>query len=284
MFYLIIFLGVEIFSIALYRAFLPNFWGSVLLVIFVSSLGGLIATLFVTYFGDFLRSVQKNNNKMLRLENLSHPLLLKLSKNAPGTYSHSLTVAELAIFAGKKINIDTSYLRLGGYYHDIGKLHNPNMFLENKMKPLKLMDKKELVETAKAIIAHVPEGVKLAKEYELPGEIIEVICQHHGNAGIDSLKTELDKMDVRLEYPGPKPLSKETAVIMLADTIDARIRGAKFQNEESLAKTINAEIDRKINSEQLNLSGLKQKDIDTLRQAYLEKIQSLYHNRKFYKS
>lgn len=208
----------------------------------------------------------------------------QLAKNAPGTYSHSLTVAELAVFAGKKIGIDTTYLRPGGYYHDIGKLHRPDVFLENKKLPAKPRSKKELKATTKTIINHINEGIKLAKEYNLPSEIIDVISQHHGSAGIDSLRNELSKEELSPEYPGPKPLSKEAAVIMLADTIDAKVRGTKFSNEKSLAKTINAEIDKKIQAGQLNLSGLTQADIEKLRPAFLEKIQSLYHNRKFYKN
>jgi len=208
------------------------------------------------------------------LANFNNPLLSKLAKKAPGTFNHSIHVSELAAAAGVAIGIKSQYLRIGAYYHDIGKLKTPLVYIENKHPD----ESKQPVENlAQEIIDHVKIGVKIAKKSSLPKEIIQIIREHHGTSKIASLK------DSKLAYPGPKPQSKLTGIMMLADCVEAKSRGLRTYDSQTIEKTVSQEIKRKTDTAQLCESGLSGTDIGKISQSLEETLLHIYHRRKYAK-
>ena len=224
--------------------------------------------------------------RLLRLESLSHPLLLKFSMEAPGTYHHSLNVANLAYKAAKSIKADALLTRVGAYYHDIGKLKNPVFYIENQNKTDKsphdeLQDPEK---SAKIIIDHVKYGIELGKEYKLPSEVIAFISEHHGTSRIKYFFEMAKKMGLKprekdFTYPGPKPLSPETAILMLADVIEAKIRLLNKVNKTTITQTVYESVQEKIDEKQLELSGLTQKQLDQICQSFISTLAVMYHQR-----
>jgi len=238
-----------------------------------------IIVVLVTYYNDIIKILNKDSGQMIRLENLDHPLLLKLSNQAPGTYNHSLNVEQLAIKAAQSIGQDTSYLRVGAYFHDIGKLKNPKIYIENQGHETNI-DPQDLEKVARAIIDHVVYGQKLARASHLPDEVIEYIGQHHGSSEIYLLRDKLEKANLNAQYPGPKPLSKNAAILMLADSIEARVRGIKTISDESIDRSIENEFAKKIDEEQLDLSGLSETELKRIKESFKKTMQAIYHKRK----
>jgi len=214
---------------------------------------------------------------MIKLENLNHPLMVKLARVASGTYNHSLNVAELATSGAKDIGLDPEYLRLGGYFHDIGKIKNPKIFIENKSYD-RYAKNVNFLKISRAIIEHVTYGQKLARQYNLPDEVVEYVGQHHGSSTIESLKGKVPVKN--LQYPGPKPLSRKAAILMLADSIEAHVRSLNSKTEKKIIETVNYEIDHKASEGQLDLSGLSMKEVNLLKKSYVKSVLSIYHMRK----
>jgi putative nucleotidyltransferase with HDIG domain len=221
----------------------------------------------VTYY---IFSIKKLSieTELLNLGNLGNPLLSKLLKVAPGTYNHSLIVAQLASSSGKVISLSSDFLRLGGYYHDIGKIKNPYEFIENGRK----IENSHLQE--KRIINHVKNGLKIAREYSLPKEICDLIREHHGDGKIESFK------DSAFNYPGPKPQSKVSGIIMLSDCVEASIRSQKNLSDQMIEKIVQTEVDKKLKSGQLDEAGLAGSDIVKIKQDFISTLINIYHKRK----
>ena len=256
-----------------------SIWLEIILAVIFALLETIIIVVLLTYYNDVLKVVGKNSGRIIRLENLNHPLLQKLSNAAPGTYNHSLNVAQLATKAAKSAGIDPGYLRIGAYFHDIGKLKNPKIFIENQKSPSEI-SRQDLKKISHSIIDHVLYGQKLAREYNLPDEVIEYISQHHGSSEIYSLKEKLLRENLNAQYPGPKPLSKEAAILMLADSIEARIRSMKSISDENINKAIETEFAQKINDGQIDLSGLSSQELSLAKKSFIRTISAIYHNRK----
>lgn len=231
-------------------------------------------------FRDFLVTYRR----LLRLENLSHPLLIRLSKEAPGTYHHSLTLANMSHQAAKVIGADALLCRVAAYYHDIGKLKNPSLYVENQKKEEgKALDKPSY-ELAQEIIGHVKEGIKLLEEHNFPKEVINFIPEHHGTTLVsffyNQLKAEGKKVLKKdFRYPGPKPLSKETAILMLADSVEAQSRTKEKLTEPIIKEIVNELVAQRLNEGQLDLSGLTATDIKKISKSFVDSLMTIYHDR-----
>lgn len=229
--------------------------------------------------------------KLFELANPNQPLLKQLMIKAPGTYQHSLVVGSLAEAASEAINADSLLTRVGAMYHDIGKMVRPYFFIENQLGIENQHSKISPRLSALVITAHVKEGIELAKEYKLPSIIRDFIPMHHGTSLIayfyhQAKQTENPEsvVESHFRYPGPKPQTKETAILMLADATEAAVRAISKPNVEQIQKTINKIIKARIDDGQLAESPLTLVDLDKISTEFLRILQSLYHSRIEYPS
>ncbi|MFD1630946.1 HD family phosphohydrolase [Pseudopedobacter beijingensis] len=223
---------------------------------------------------------------LMELTNTNTSLLRELAFKAPGTFQHSLQVANLAESAIFKIGGNALLVRAGALYHDIGKIENPQFFIENQIKGLNPHDKLSYEDSAQIIIKHVPNGVELARRNNLPEVIIDFIRTHHGNSRVDYfyqsfLKNFPEKLidENIFRYPGPIPFSKETAVLMLADSVEAASRSLKEPDAESINNLVERIIDYKLEQNQLNDSNITLKEIETIKLIFKTMLMGIYHVR-----
>lgn len=228
--------------------------------------------------------------KLLELTNPNNELLKRLMIETPGTYHHSLMVANLAETAACDIDANPILARVGAYYHDIGKLKNPICYSENQSMG-NPHDKLDPYKSAEIIINHVIEGQKMADEYNLPNSIKDIIIQHHGTTLVKFFYYKAMKMnenetvnEEKFRYFGPKPQSRESAVVMLADTVEAAVRSniKSGKSTEEIDELINQLIKGKLDDGQLDESGLVIKDLQVIRKSFLKVFQGVYHNRIAY--
>ena len=225
---------------------------------------------------------------LIELSYSNQKLLRKLAEEAPGTFQHSLQVANLAEGAILKIGGNPLLVRAGALYHDIGKLTDPQFFTENQALGFNPHDSLSFEESAKIIMEHVSRGVELAQKHKIPDQIIDFIKTHHGTTKtsyffIESNNKNHDKTDESLfTYPGPLPETRETAVVMLADSIEAASRSLDKKDSESLKKLIDTIFQEKIEAKQLDYAPLTFKDITSLKELFLEKLLNIYHVRIHY--
>ena len=222
--------------------------------------------------------------KLLELTNPNQPLLRKLMLEAPGTYHHSIIVGNLSERAAEAIGADPLIARAGAYYHDIGKLSRPYYFKENQLSGDNPHDRLEPKLSASIIINHVKDGVELGKKYRLPKKILDIIMQHHGDTLVSYFyhKAKKDNGETNekdFKYDGPKPLTKEAAIVMLADSTEAAVRSIKEPNRENIEAMIKNIIDGKLNSNQLSECDLTFKNLDEIKDAFLSVIMGIFHER-----
>lgn len=233
--------------------------------VFLSSiLSALLIVSIIVITNPILKKYLRHIQSFSKIDNLNHPLIRKLSKDAPGTYNHSLMVAEIADNASQAIGADNYLCRIGSYYHDIGKSVNPRIFIENSGKDEDI----ESTAFAKKIIGHVDEGIKIATANKFPEPLIELISQHHGNSSIGSLR-----------YAGPKPLNKEAAIVMISDCCEAKVRSIKSISETSISSTVKSIIAEKIKDGQLDYSDLSESEISKISKSIESSLTSQYHKR-----
>lgn len=225
---------------------------------------------------------------LIELSYSNQKLLRKLAEEAPGTFQHSLQVANLAEEAILRLGGNPLLVRAGALYHDIGKLLYPQYFTENQAIGINPHDQLTFGESAQKIMEHVSLGVGLAHKHKIPEQIIEFISTHHGTTKtgyyyIELNKNNKDKIDESLfTYPGPVPSTRETAVVMLADSIEAASRGLDKKNNENFIKLIDNIFQQKIEAGQLDYAPLTFKDITLLKGIFLEKLHNIYHVRATY--
>lgn len=225
----------------------------------------------------------------LELLDNNHPLLQELARKAPGTYQHSLQVANIAEATVLLVGGNSLLTHVGALYHDIGKMVNPDYFIEN-MSGDNLHDDLNCEESAEIIIGHVLEGVELAQKYGLPAEIIHFIETHHGTTRVEYFyRKYLKENDCAppvgedlFRYKGPLPYSKETAVLMIADSIEAASRALSKPTPDDLKQLVNNIIDYKIRDNQFENSNLTFKDISTIRESIYKQLISINHARLEY--
>lgn len=230
-------------------------------------------------------------NKLMELANVNNDLLQRLLKEAPGTYHHSLMVSNLAEKAAIDLKLDALLAKTGAMYHDIGKLKTPQYFTENQAQE-NPHDFLPAFESAHIIIGHVAEGVKMAKKHRLPKAIIAFIQEHHGNRVMGQFYQKALRQNpgqpvdmAQFQYPGPKPQSKESAIVMMADVVEATIKSLpeyerKLDNIEQVIDQVTAHL---IVENQLLESGLSFKEFDKAKASFLDVYRGLYHERIDYR-
>ena len=252
----------------------------------------LIGIVVVTVL-PLLESTFKISTDMTLLESgdLSHPLLRRLNLEAPGTYRHSLAVAALAEEAAIAINANPIFCRVAALYHDIGKLSQPQYFTENQFTGFNMHQLLSPEESAQVIIAHVTEGVKLAQQYKLPPTLINVIQEHHGtglvyyfyHAQVEQCRLKAIPAEERLfRYPGPTPQSRESAIIMIADSIEAAYRCLDEFSERAIVELVESISRDKIREHQLDTSCLTFEEIEGIKKAMILALITSAHTRVKY--
>ena len=262
--------------------------GIVQLVLASVSNGGLSAIL--TLGGFFLLASVFDITTPLRLMELArptHPLLRRLLLKAPGTYHHSLLVSNMAEQAAEQIGADALLARVGAYYHDIGKTVRPYFFVENQADGVNVHDRLDPKTSVQIILSHTKDGLDLARKYRLPGKIQEFIAQHHG-VGVVSYfyqqarQQEGDAGTVNeddFRYPGPRPLSKEVAIVMLADGCESAVRSARPTSSEEIDELVRKVINDRLLRGELDDSDLTLRDLDKIRKAFTSILQGVFHPR-----
>ncbi len=222
---------------------------------------------------------------LLELSNLNNPLLRKLSVEAPGTFTHSILVGNLCEAAARRIGANPLLARVAAYYHDIGKLKNPEYFIENQMGKENPHDHLPPEESVKILINHVKDGVEMAKKAGLPQEIIRVIETHHGTSLITPFYVKAkeeygeDVDEAKFRYPGPKPETKEEAICMLADSVEAAARSLNSVKLDNLRELISDIIEQKVRDGQLDETDLTRRELQEIEEAFFPVLQGVFHPR-----
>ncbi len=224
-----------------------------------------------------------SDEKLRNVANLSNPLLEEMLIKAPGTYHHSVMVSLLSEAVAKKVGADPLLVKIGAMFHDIGKLVNPSYFIENT-NGANPHDKLSPEVSASIIKSHVSEGLALAKKYNLPREIEPFIPEHQGTKLIKyfyiKAKEKNPNVDIsKFRYDGPIPQSKETAIVMIVDTVEAMVRSLKNPTPEEVKKLISSAVERLKEEHQLDDSGLTEEDLEKIKKSLSELILSYYHER-----
>jgi len=232
------------------------------------------------------------NIKLLELSNPNHPVQKKLLLEAPGTYHHSVLVANLAEVAAEQVGGNPVLARVAAYYHDIGKIKRPMFFKENQVGRDNPHDKINPNLSTLIITSHVKDGIEIAKEYKLPKVIRDAIEQHHGTSLVkyfyvtaknnSERPEEIKEEDFR--YSGPIPTSKENAILMLADGVEAAVRSISEPTKGKIEEMVNNIIKARVNESQLDNCDLTLKDLDKIRAAFLKALSGIYHQRIEYPS
>lgn len=229
-----------------------------------------------------------SNVTLVELSNINNELMRHMSEVAPGTFQHSMQVANLASEVANKIDAKSQLVRTGAMYHDIGKTCNPAYFTENQ-SGVNPHDKLTLIESARIIISHIPDGLKLADKYNLPEVIKGFIATHHGMGKTKyfyiSYKNKYpdEEVDESLfTYPGPNPQTKEQAILMMADAVEASSRSLKEYTEENISNLVDLIIDAQIADGAFTNCPITFRDITTAKEVFKEKLKTIYHTRISY--
>jgi putative nucleotidyltransferase with HDIG domain len=226
---------------------------------------------------------------LLELTNINSDLMMQFAEKAPGTFQHTLQVSNLATEAAKKIGANSLLVRTGALYHDIGKMKHPDYFIENQLGGPNPLSNMNYEDAAAIIIGHVHDGIEIAKKEHLPEQIIHFIGTHHGlsktkyfyNAFINA-NPDQKPNDEHYTYPGPLPDTKETAILMMADAVEARARSLKTYTEESINDCVELMIDSQIADGQFKKAPISFRDVETVKAIFKEKIKNMYHTRIVY--
>jgi cyclic-di-AMP phosphodiesterase PgpH len=226
---------------------------------------------------------------LLELSDTNSPLLRELNMQAPGTFQHSLQVANLSEEAINLIGGNSLMVRTGALYHDIGKMHQPHYFIENQNSEINPHDDLSYAESAEIIIDHVIKGIEKARKHNLPEYIIDFIRTHHGTTTtryfyiMEQNENPGKEINANVfRYKGPKPFSKETAVLMMADSVEAASRSLKKPNEENINQLVDSIIDNQIEEKQFDNADITFKDIATIKNVFKNRLMHIFHVRVAY--
>jgi cyclic-di-AMP phosphodiesterase PgpH len=227
--------------------------------------------------------------RLMELARPNHPLMRDLVMKAPGTYHHSLLVSNMAEQAAEAIGADAFLTRVGAYYHDIGKINRPYFFVENRMQGIDPHSQLDPWSSAKIIINHVKDGQEMARRHKLPRRVRDFIAEHQGTGIVRvfyheaqklAAPDEVDEKDFR--YPGPKPQSRETALLMLADSCESAVRAARPESKEQIDELVRKIINQKLIEGELSQSPLTLTDLETTRRIFVQALQGAHHPRIVY--
>jgi cyclic-di-AMP phosphodiesterase PgpH len=249
----------------------------------------------LTLAGFFLLGSLFGMITILQLQDLSrldHPLLQELLRKAPGTYHHSIMVANLAEQAAERTRANSTLVRVGAFYHDIGKMKRPPFFTENQ-EGINPHDALDPYSSARIIVSHVSDGLEMARRYRLPDRIRDFIAEHHGDRVVKGFymkaradaadEAEADAIDVeKFRHKGPRPGSRETGIVMLADAVEATSSAVRPNTERAIEKLINSLVDEHVMEGQLDESGLTLGDIKQIRASFIETLKGRFHVRVRY--
>jgi cyclic-di-AMP phosphodiesterase PgpH len=242
--------------------------------------------------------------QLMELAHPNQPLLHRLMREAPGTYHHSIVVSNLAEVAAEDIGADPLLARVGAYYHDVGKILRPYFFTDNQHERSNVHDDLDAKTSATIIIDHVREGAKLAQEHKLPEQVIDFIRQHHGTNLVSyfyqrALREDSEADIEHFRYPGPKPQTRETGILMLADGVEATVRSraqsgklrpvrpdddgeSRDRSLQSISEVVDQIVNERVSSGQLDECPLTLRDIATIKQSFVKTLQGIYHPRVDY--
>ena len=230
-----------------------------------------------------------SNVTLVELSNINNDLLRKMSESVPGTFQHSMQVANLAAEAAIRIGAKTQLVRTGALYHDIGKMENPAFFTENQLGGVNPHKNLSYEQSAQVVINHVTDGLKLAEKHNLPTAIKDFISTHHGRGKTKffyiSWKNEHpgeEPDEERFTYPGPNPFSRETAILMMADSVEAASRSLPEYTEQSISNLVDKIIDSQVDEGYFRECPITFKDISTIKSVFKEKLKTVYHTRISY--
>lgn len=230
-----------------------------------------------------------SNVRLVELSDINTPLIRKLSETAPGTFQHSMQVSNLAAEISNKIGGNPLLARAGALYHDIGKINNPAFFIENQAKGINPHDKLNVEESSIIITNHVKDGVKTAKEYGLPKSIIEFIETHHGKSVTRYFYNKYvnehpdEEVDInRFSYIGPNPYTKEQAIVMMCDAVEAASRSLPEYNDDTINNLVDKIVDTQINEHHLDRAPITLKQVSEAKDILKEKLKNIYHTRIAY--
>ena len=226
---------------------------------------------------------------LVELSNINKPLLKELSEKAPGTFQHSLQVSNLAMAAASKLGANASLIRTGALYHDVGKMVNPAFFTENQAPGMNPHSGLPFEESARIIINHVKDGVKIAQKHNVPQQIIDFIETHHGMSmpkyfynSWKNANPGKEANEANFRYPGPNPFSKETAIMMMADAVEASSRSLPEYTEESIRNLVERIIDSQLKEGYFKIAPITFRDIQTVKDVFVDKLATIYHSRIAY--
>jgi putative nucleotidyltransferase with HDIG domain len=229
------------------------------------------------------------NQTLQELADPKHPLLQRLALEAPGTYAHTISVANLAEAVCSAIGANPLLARVGVYYHDIGKIVKPQYYIENQPRGRNPHDKLKPSMSAAIVRSHVAEGLKLAEQYRLPDSVKAFIAQHHGTQPISFFLQQAKESDpgARLDprefaYLGPRPQTRETAVVMLADSVESAARVLPDPSPERIRELVDKIVNAKIAAGQLDQSPLTLREINRAKDVLARALSSMYHHRVDY--
>jgi hypothetical protein len=230
------------------------------------------------------------NIGLLELADFNHPLLQRMILEAPGTYHHSLVVGNISEAACRAVGANALLARIGSYYHDIGKLSKPGYFSENQNINESKHDSLSPTMSKLVIMNHVKEGVELARKYKLNPGLIDFIQQHHGTSlvyyfyrrALESLEEDQEIKEEGFRYPGPKPSTKETAIVLLADSAEAATRALKDPAVKKVEEVVHKVINNKFIDRQLDECDLTLKDLEKISATFMRILGGMYHSRITY--
>jgi hypothetical protein len=261
-------------------------WSAVNIIVSATAMTGLLP-LVERGFGV------QTDLSLLELGDASHPLLRRLAQRAPGTYNHSINVASIAEAAADAIGANGLLVRVGAYFHDIGKMFKPEYFIENQSIGINQHDSLQPAMSTLVIIAHVKDGADLARSHHLPQPIIDFILQHHGTTLVEFFYREAARRseedpngeavsDRDFRYPGPKPQSLEAAVLMLADTIESASRTLVDPTPARITNLVNSISRKKMDDGQFDECGLTFLQLNLVRSSLVKSLTAIYHARVRY--
>lgn len=249
-----------------------------------SVISALVAMGTLPLFEAFTRLTTPQT--LLELGDLNRPLLQRLRKEAPGTFAHSISVAGIAEGAARAIDADALLTRVGTYYHDVGKILKPQYFIENQFQSRNPHDRLKPATSASIVRSHVIEGLRLADEHHLPDAIKAFIAEHHGTQQISFFFDQAQQQNpgagleaAAFNYPGPRPQSKETAILMLADSVESAARVLQDPTPERIRELVDRIVDTKIDAGQLEDTPLTFREIRLIKEEFVSVLSGMFHQR-----